>query len=43
MFSLLFRGLGGELMRQAGRSEPRRLQMLGCDPFFPPLREDKKS
>lgn len=41
MFSLIFRGLGGELMRQAGRSERQRLQVMGQGPFFSPLKEDK--
>ena len=41
LFSLIFRGLGGELMRQAGRSEQQRLRVVGQGPFFPPPREDK--
>ena len=28
-------------MRQAGRSEQQRLQVVGQCPFFPPLKEDK--
>lgn len=38
-FSLIFRGLGGELMRQAGRSE-RRTAAVGCATSFPPWREE---
>lgn len=39
-FSLIFRGLGGELMRQAGRSE-RRTAAVGCATPFPPWREEE--